>query len=82
MRLQQQAQKLSNDITKLRDRQANRQRELDSVSALHTFWLILCSRILDYHSRQTLTFRPHEGIKSFITHFYGFYSINTTLLLY
>lgn len=32
MRLQQQAQKLSNDITKLRDRQANRQRELDSVS--------------------------------------------------
>ena len=22
-----------------------------------------CSRILDYHFRQTLTFRPHEGIK-------------------
>ena len=37
MRLQQQAQKLSNDITKLRDRQANRQRELDSVSVTSLF---------------------------------------------
>ena len=33
-RLQQQAEKLSQDIVKLRNRQGNRQRELDSVSSI------------------------------------------------
>ena len=37
-RLQQQADKLSQDIVKLRNRQGNRQRELDSVSLLQFYF--------------------------------------------